>query len=129
VIYVFKSHGDLISARENILKTLRELSPARALRIYVAINEALNNAFFHGKAPVTLKIEKDTKESKKGERLVISVSCGGRGFTPSQGLPESQEPNGRGIYLMRAMASSIRFEDSGRRIIMECPTGDSSSRG
>ncbi|EHM10799.1 hypothetical protein TheveDRAFT_1681 [Thermanaerovibrio velox DSM 12556] len=129
MIYVFKSHRDLISAREDILKTLRELNPARALRIYVAINEALNNAFFHGKAPVTLKIEKDTKESGKGERLVISVSCGGSGFTPPKGLPEDHVPNGRGLYLMRAMANSVRFEDRGRRVVMECPTGDSSSRG
>ncbi|MCX7828770.1 MAG: ATP-binding protein [Thermanaerothrix sp.] len=121
VIFVFKSHRDLISTRESILSVLRELNPSRALRIYVALNEAINNAFLHGKAPVTLRIEKDTKESGKGERLVMSVSCGGRGFIPTLGLPEDHMPNGRGLYLIRAMAGSVRFEDRGRRVVLECP--------
>lgn len=118
--YVFRGLQDLAKAREDILQTLRDMAPSKALRIYLALNEALNNALLHGKAPVTLKINKDTRESGGVERLVISVSCGGGGFTPSLILPGGEHPNGRGLYLMWAMADQVSFEDRGRRVVLEC---------
>lgn len=117
--FVFESLEELAGSRDRILQVLRIMAPSKALRIFVTLNEALNNAALHGEPPIVLEIDKHTRETTGEERLIIKVSCGGRGFVPRLRLSDPEVPRGRGLWLMGAMADRLAFEDRGRMAIME----------
>ncbi len=52
---------------------------------------------------------------RQGTRLLLSVRDGGEGFAAERvATPDSGRPYGRGIQLMRALASSVQFQLGGR---------------
>lgn len=88
--------------------------------ILVALTEAVNNAIYHGnkanpQKQVELIFEPDEKE------LSFVVQDEGPGFNFNN-LPDPTDPanlekeNGRGIFLMRHLADSVEFEDSGKKV-------------
>lgn len=91
-----------------------------AFAIRLALEEALNNAFKHGNKSdpekvVTVQYRVDR------EHIDILVEDQGEGFDPSTIPDPTQEENieipcGRGITLMRAFMSEVRFHPPGNRV-------------
>jgi serine/threonine-protein kinase RsbW len=88
--------------------------------ILIAMTEAVNNAIHHGNSLNESKkttVCCDVEESK----IKFIVTDEGPGFNfddlPDPTAPENIEnPNGRGIFLMKNLADEINFEDEGRRV-------------
>jgi serine/threonine-protein kinase RsbW len=86
--------------------------------ILIALTEAVNNAIHHGNR---LDPNKTTSVSCDFEsnKLTFKVEDQGPGFDftnlPDPTSPENIEnPNGRGIFLMKNLADEIAFENEGR---------------
>lgn len=88
--------------------------------VLIAVTEAVNNAIIHGnkmKSELTVDVHVGDKETD----FCFKVKDGGAGFDyknlPDPTAPENLEKeNGRGIYLMRSLAESVEFDDSGRSV-------------
>jgi serine/threonine-protein kinase RsbW len=99
-------------ARGVILKS--QLVNDAAADLVMAVDEALSNAHRHGQVnegPVELKV------IWLQERLVVTVRDSGNGFDPAllsdPCVSENVlKENGRGLFLMRAMADSVEFDYS-----------------
>jgi serine/threonine-protein kinase RsbW len=91
--------------------------------ILVALTEAVNNAIHHGckanpNKNVVVTFESDEKE------LCFIVQDQGDGFDhetlPDPTAPENIEnPNGRGVFLMKQLADAIEFKDKGRTVLLK----------
>jgi len=86
--------------------------------ILIALTEAVNNAIHHGNQ---LDASKDTTVSCTTEehKITFKVEDEGKGFNfydlPDPTSPENIEnPNGRGIFLMKNLADEINFDNDGR---------------
>lgn len=117
------------------------------IRVCVAIEEALNNALFHGNLEISSDaregdrrlyrglIEDRRKSAPYNERKIyvtvtvnegsghITVRDEGPGFDTSI-LPDPtdptniERPRGRGLLLMRTFMDEVRFNDTGNEVIM-----------
>ncbi len=91
--------------------------------ILVAITEAVNNAIYHGnKANPAKSIDISFKSQKDTVSFIVKDE--GTGFSydnlPDPTSPENIEnPNGRGVFLMRRLADSVSFEDNGSKVILD----------
>ncbi len=122
-----KKDIEIFSSRENLRvveKVIDEMSVELNLsdevygNILVATMEATNNAIVHGNhsdpaKKVKVYIEKIERD------LLIRVVDQGQGFdytsVPDPTSPEHIEKiNGRGIFLMKRLSDSIKFEEKGR---------------
>lgn len=89
--------------------------PKISFAIQLSVEEALTNAFKHGRRPVTVRFRYD-----RGH-LWIRVEDSGDGFdsrTVLDPLDEEnlEKPSGRGLLLMRYYMDTVRFErDPGQR--------------
>ena len=86
--------------------------------ILIALTEAVNNAIHHGNK---LDATKKTFVSCSAEehKITFKVEDEGAGFNfyslPDPTSPENIEnPNGRGIFLMKNLADEINFDNEGR---------------
>ncbi len=84
----------------------------------VAITEAVNNAIFHGNKNDPSKMVNIVYEVG-ADKILFTVQDEGLGFDfydlPDPTSPENLEkPNGRGIFLMKALADQIIFAENGR---------------
>lgn len=89
----------------------------------LAAVEAVTNAMEHGN---NLDPNKKVKFSafKCQQSIRISICDQGEGFDPEQladpTAPENkEEPDGRGVYLMRHLSDELNFFDNGRRVDMD----------
>lgn len=88
--------------------------------ILIALTEAVNNAIFHGNSSDPKKSV--TVSFKPGNgNLAFMVEDQGKGFDygtlPDPTDPANIEnPNGRGVFLMKHLADKVLFHDSGRRV-------------
>jgi serine/threonine-protein kinase RsbW len=88
--------------------------------VLIAVTEAVNNAIIHGnkmKSDLSVDVYVGDKETD----FCFKVKDGGEGFDyknlPDPTAPENiEKENGRGIYLMRSLAESVEFDDSGRSV-------------
>ena len=119
--------------------------------IELALDEALTNAIFHGnlEIPSSLKerdfnayYEMAFKRLEEGlymdrrvevafsfddNQAVFSVTDQGRGFDWRPFLNEEsccKPPNGRGLKIMQALASSVSFNEAGNRVTLLFERGD-----
>jgi len=90
--------------------------------IHVGFEEALRNAMIHGnKSNPDKKVTILTE--KTDDKVVITVEDEGDGFNPKD-LPDPTldenllKEGGRGVYLIEHLMDEVRYEDSGRRVIM-----------
>ena len=91
--------------------------------ILLVLTEAVNNGITHGNRN---NPGKQVKLSfyKREESLNFRVCDEGMGFNPSD-LPDPtnreyvDQPNGRGVYIMRQLADQLRFEDEGRTVLIQ----------
>ena len=91
-------------------------------KVMVAALEAVNNAITHGNKAdpqkfVDVEIEFDNNE------IIITVTDEGSGFKPEKipdpTLPENiEELSGRGVFLMKKLADSIKFNEKGNSVTM-----------
>ena len=137
----------LIGNIREYLQAMKIVEPTDAIRVSVALEEALLNGIYHG----NLEVESSLKESGSDafHRLVeerrllkpysdrklriavrlrpeearFSIRDEGRGFDPT-GLPDPTDPenllkaSGRGLLLIRTFMDEVIHEDGGRTIIM-----------
>ncbi|MBL0921345.1 MAG: ATP-binding protein [Phycisphaerales bacterium] len=115
---------DIESAEANALKAAERFGfpPASLFALRLALEEAMTNAFRHGHQtipdePIDLqwRIEPGIAQ--------FTIEDRGPGFTPEDvpdpTLDENLErPSGRGIMLMRAYMTEVRFNERGNRVTM-----------
>lgn len=88
----------------------------------IAVSEAVNNAIVHGNRNdpdkfVKIGFEADDKQ------MIFSVTDEGQGFNYNN-LPDPTDPvnidkiSGRGVYLMKSLSDSLRFEDNGSKVFL-----------
>jgi len=90
--------------------------------ILIAITEAVSNAIYHGNR---LDPEKSVRfyYETKDNNLCFTVQDEGRGYNPET-LPDPtdpenvENPNGRGVFLMKRLTDDIKFFDDGRKVEM-----------
>ncbi len=117
-----------LNAAWNAQQTVMEEVKARGysdnavFAIRLALDEALNNAISHGNQKD--KTKKVTIEYQITEATVtITVTDEGPGFDPVD-VPDPtldeflERPHGRGIMLMRAYMSDVRFGRSGKSVTL-----------
>lgn len=88
--------------------------------ILIALTEAVNNAITHGNhldpnKKVSLELTKTQKE------IAFTIKDEGNGFDfdniPDPTLPENlKSVSGRGVFLMKALADDVVFEENGTKI-------------
>ena len=88
--------------------------------ILISLTEAVNNAIVHGNRLDPAK-EVVVKYAADGKTLRFFIEDEGPGFDydnlPDPTSPENREqPNGRGVFLMRNLADSCAFHDDGRLV-------------
>jgi serine/threonine-protein kinase RsbW len=120
VQHSFSSLAEFGPLREEILAYLRTLCPEAAERLFVALNEAVNNALLHGTkedggktVTVTVTAEADAvtmtvRHDGRGFRR-RPAGCGGR-----TGLAEG----GRGLHIIMGCADSVSYDDTGNEIVI-----------
>ncbi|MFA6849886.1 MAG: ATP-binding protein [Selenomonadaceae bacterium] len=123
---------DFRMARESIRENLHTICPEYSMQLFVAINEAVNNAFFHGindhkGTQVTLDIQRNQQD------LCMIVRHDGEGFTPEYidctTNSEVYNESGRGIDIIKHYVDSLEFSPSGCEVIMRKNLSSSSIRG
>jgi len=137
----------LVSQVRQIFEARAFLNESDSLRATGAIDEALQNAYFHGNLEVDSKLREQPDDSfhrVANERRLLSpyqhrkirfrlrferdaarITIGdeGPGFNvhsvPDPTDPEFFErPHGRGVYLMRAFMDEVHFNDRGNEVTM-----------
>lgn len=89
--------------------------------ILIALTEAVNNAIFHGNSSDPKKdVTVSCIQSNTG-CLAFTVEDQGKGFDygtlPDPTDPANIEnPNGRGVFLMKHLADKVEFYDNGRKV-------------
>ncbi len=91
--------------------------------ILVAITEAVNNAIYHGNQ-ANPKKNIDIFFKSFPDHVSFIVKDEGTGFSydtlPDPTNPENIEnPNGRGVFLMRNLADKVSFEDNGSKVVLD----------
>ena len=90
--------------------------------ILISLTEAVNNAIIHGNQKDENKfVSVNCVEAK--QEVVIKISDEGKGFNPKMIPDPTKIQNlgccgGRGVFIMKQLADSIRFLDSGRTVVM-----------
>lgn len=94
-----------------------------AFALRLAFEEAVINAFRHGHRGLPADTTIRLRWSVDADRAVVTVTDQGPGFAPERvpdpTLEENLErPTGRGIMLMRAYVTEVRYEERGNQVTM-----------
>lgn len=122
---VFPAKAENISLAEKLIDDAcgkHKVHESRYGNILIALTEAVNNAIHHGNGldptrTVTLGY------AVLPDRIVFMVKDQGAGFDfehlPDPTDPQNLEkPHGRGVFLMRALADEVTFEDLGATVFL-----------
>ncbi|MBX3162851.1 MAG: ATP-binding protein [Bacteroidetes bacterium] len=88
----------------------------------IAVSEAVNNAIVHGNRNDPDKFVKIGFEADN-THMIFSVTDEGQGFDYNN-LPDPTDSvnldkiSGRGVYLMKSLSDSLRFEDNGSKVFL-----------
>jgi serine/threonine-protein kinase RsbW len=100
-----------------------EYPEASKFALRIAYEEAVSNAFRHGHAALPAETPVAIGYCVDPDTVVVTVEDQGPGFDPGA-IPDPTldenlaKPCGRGIMLIRAYMSEIRFDQGGRRLRM-----------
>lgn len=122
---IIQSKLDNMSLVENFID---EISIALSIvsdlygNLLISTIEAVTNAIVHGNdnnpdKVVRINVESDDK------KIIVTVSDEGEGFdvsvVPDPTKPNYiEQPNGRGIFLMRNLADKVKFDKNGSVVIL-----------
>jgi len=136
--------------RERLLKSIRDFhvaSPSRENHFCMALEEALNNAFYHGNLEISSELKEDGTSSfldlaREREQLEpwrsrtvyvtelvglfglwISIRDEGRGFDVAAAFERCNDPelmlsSGRGLLLMRGFSDELIFSGKGNEVTL-----------
>ena len=105
-----------------LIKKLRDVD-GDEVDIQIALGEALANAVIHGNRENPHKCVYVTCRFSMDGEILLTVRDEGEGFD-SRAIPDPTDrhncllPNGRGIYLMRALMDEVCFEENGKVVHM-----------
>lgn len=150
-VFTLGSDADLIPSLvnyvQNVVCSLGLCDDADAIRVCIALEEAMRNAIFHGNLELTseqregdvelyqtLVEERLVRDPYKERKLIVTVDVTptsgtfiirdqGPGFDPRK-LPDPTDPanlekvSGRGLLLMRTFMDEVKFNDSGNQVTM-----------
>lgn len=137
----------LVSHLLNCLKNVGLTDEAVGMQIGVALEEALNNAIYHGNLELSSELREDQQlyrrmiEERKvsapyrervvnveadfsRQRAAITIKDQGPGFDPSS-LPDPTDPanleraSGRGVLLMRTFMDRVAYSAKGNEVTLE----------
>ena len=93
-----------------------------ASNVVISVSEALNNAFLHGNRgkhdlPITIRVYDE------GDMLCFAVLDSGKGFDYELLRDDLSDdlldvPGGRGIFIMRALADDVTFNEQGNEAVL-----------
>lgn len=115
-----------VDALDFLLKEIKEeycISEDTYNDIWVVLNEAVSNAIKHGNGLEGTNNVTVSAEVKNNCNLCFKVNYNGIGFNPET-VPDPtsperlNEPDGRGIYLMKKLANSLVFSNNGTTVEM-----------
>lgn len=149
--FALENQLDLVCAVAGFLREeairLRLCSRPECLRLGVAVEEALLNAYYHGNLEISSKLREEdhrlyhetavkrSRESPYGDRkiyisvkvtptqAIYSIRDEGPGFDPST-LPDPTDPAnldrpcGRGMLLMRTFMDNVIYSDKGNEVTL-----------
>jgi len=121
VKYRLASIAEFRNMRETIKRAIVDFYPQGAELLYVALNEAVNNALFHGQRDgfspnVEINLFRESNE------VCIIVKHDGSGYDyPSRRKnqsADSYDEHGRGIEIIEYCTDTLRFNASGNELEM-----------
>lgn len=101
-MYCFSSVKEFVNLRDSINERLMKVSGDGAMRLFIAINEGVNNAIFHGNKEDSSKKVYLTIEEMPNEIKVV-IRDEGQGFAEqeSDDIKDLWEEHGRGLELIK----------------------------
>lgn len=99
------------------------LKDAAIFAVRLAIEEAITNAFVHGHKELSNDLPIKVEYKVADQEIQIAIEDQGPGFTP-EALPDPtlvenlSKPFGRGVMLMKAYMSEVRYSTKGNRVKM-----------
>lgn len=122
----FASFSQFQKLRETIRDYIREISPQNADLLFVALNEAVNNALFHGgKNDLPPNIE--VRISKEDGDVCLVVQHDGIGLSPCEQhkdhCPDTVDEHGRGLEIIEYCTDSYHFNAKGNQLEMRKKMG------
>lgn len=105
----------------NILKSYwlkAKISEKKLLHLEMIVTELVNNSIIHGNYCNSEKKVWVTQEINEGQ-VLIQIEDQGEGFDYQQWLTKELQllaDSGRGIYLARTIANSIKYEKNGAKV-------------
>ena len=119
--YSFRCFAEFAAMRAVIRQILLDLSPRHAPLLFIALNEAVNNAYQHGCADGSDQIV-EVKLEATAEEICLQVSHNGVGIRTAdigRAMPADMlDDHGRGLTIIRFCTDSIQYDDSGRVLVM-----------
>lgn len=115
-----------IAKVESMIETLRvqySINDEQYGNMLLASVEAVTNAIEHGNNLDEKKVV-NIRASKSDASFKLSIRDQGKGFNPDR-LPDPttpefrEQPDGRGVFLMRKLADEIFFREGGRCVEMK----------
>jgi serine/threonine-protein kinase RsbW len=117
--YAVSSLDEFSGVREQIRSITLKLCPDRGELLFVALNEAVNNALFHGNDGDNKKLV-EIILTLEDNQVCICIRDQGRGFNyrTRQAANEELHDHGRGLAIMQYCADVIEFNEDGNEIIL-----------
>ena len=121
-----KSRLENIAKVESMIETLRvqySINDEQYGNMLLASVEAVTNAIEHGNN-LDEKKEVNIEARRSESAFQLSIQDQGKGFNPDR-LPDPttpefrEQPDGRGVFLMRKLADEVCFSDGGRCVAMK----------
>ncbi|CQR72019.1 Anti-sigma F factor [Sporomusa ovata DSM 2662] len=117
-MYCFSTVKEFSELREAVREELTEMRVAGVDPFFVAINEAVNNAIFHGNKQDETKKVQLTITNWPGEVRVI-IRDEGQGFAPAEAKQkEGLQESGRGIEIIRHCVDQYYFSSEPSEIVL-----------
>ena len=120
-----KSRLENIAKVESMIESLRiqySINDEQYGNMLLASVEAVTNAIEHGNNLDEKKIV-NIEAYKSHSTFKLSIKDEGKGFNPDR-LPDPttpefrEQPDGRGVFLMKKLADEVCFSDGGRCVVM-----------
>ncbi|MDF2634635.1 MAG: putative anti-sigma regulatory factor, serine/threonine protein kinase [Pelosinus sp.] len=118
-MYSFSSLAEFATLRDTIRKELIQDCEEDALRLFIAINEGVNNAIFHGnKKDVTKKVQLIIEKSPDEIQVIIRDEGDGFVETKTSDAMELWNEDGRGLDLIGLYVDSYWRNAKGNEITL-----------